>query len=685
MDLKQGQELLDKLRRWGAVASVLLIATIVILILDKVTGCSVEKETVVETVPQTCEGLAIGSERTEVCPDGQQGERKLICTSGGTFKLYLDSCRTPEPSDDAGDDDGGEGGGEGGNAGNGGNGGNNGGGGDCVEFAKAKPIITDYCLRCHAGLDTYETARAWAPKIKARTGLLPEDRLHMPPASEPQPQPAQLLELTAWVDGGTKDTCGAEPPPRVFLDLDYVEAVLFRDLTRDDGPDANDRETLRYLVTAHKYDEGAAQDTLTTYIKAMQKTLNSVSVREKHILKAVPVDELKSIWRFDLEDFGLDGVKWNAVENADQLKIVSETDLGRAIRDLVNADLPWLHVDNFIDITQRNADVYYTLTDTPATLAEYQRQQGVRFDDDVGDLDALFIGSNRSPISLLKNRILIRLESAEGYYWQTLDPVDLNGDRTRNAFETPLIKETGSRLDFNEEASETITSLKNGMQHYALWNKAGQRQNAAPLNVVADNRSPITPEIKNAISCHRCHASGILPMKDQIRDHVLLNAAQFDILDVERVKQLYCAVAPDVQVIAAHAKRNQVMTQDVRAQVNLSRGNSTSAECARNLELQFAADQAAFAVALKELDIKPTDEDPINLVSDRFLLDWDATRVASFLFLTADGFAQCINQSATAKAQIGQLLTPGGTITYNQFVEVLPTLVRDCRLFQEPI
>ncbi len=172
------------------------------------------------------------------------------------------------------------------------------------------------------------------------------------------------------------------------------------------------------------------------------------------------------------------------------------------------------------------------------------------------------------------------------------------------------------------------------------------RQAAAPVDVVRDFLSPVSSEIRVAVSCHRCHNGGLIQARDQVRDHILANASQFDPGDVEKVRALY---KPGASVAA-----------------------------------NFSADNQRYATALRRLNINPAEPDPMSKMSDEYLLDWDAARVASFLLLTEDSFKNLLNQSAAGKAQVGQLLT-GGKITYDQFVAVLPVLINDLRLFQDPV
>ena len=612
----------DRHKDWDRkawLAFFLLMLTIAALAFNHLGGCSVKSggknkdpaPAPREDDPKPCGELVVGDTKEEAC---EGGIKLFVCTKNGLEKK-ADTCKTT-----------------------------GGGGGACVKYSDVEGILGDNCVSCHRGkLDDYAIVKQWADKIVSRVTKVETDRTRMPPPpADPLSKENQAL-LVGFRDGGAVQSCPTGGGGSTFIDLDYLEATILQDLNR---MDATKRVNVRYLVTAHKLNEQGAPEEFARYAEANSKTLNSLNLRDGRLRQPEAVDAAKTIWRFDLEDFGLSVAKWDFVERNDKLKVVSSTDIGLILQQLTRTEQPWMHADNFIDVTQRNAEVYYALTNTPASLFDLSRNLGVDLAGDLRDLDVIAAGGNKSPISLLKNRLIVRWESDDGYMWVSFDPVDLAGVPQRNLFEFPLLRDVGGERNFRFDASEVIYSLRNGLQGYALFNAAGARQNAAPLNIVADNRSPVTPEIKNAVSCHRCHANGVIPMEDQVRAHVVANAAQFPARDVDLVKGIY--------------------------------------ETAPVLTATFAGDQKTFNEALGAAGISTALDDPINHVLDRFLLDWDINRTASFLLLTVDGFKDCLGQSAVAKAQIGQLLT-GGTVTYLQFVEVLPTLVKDCLLFQEPI
>lgn len=432
-----------------------------------------------------------------------------------------------------------------------------------------------------------------------------------------------------------------EPPDEslTFKSRDNINADILRDLT---ALDERGRPNTVYLVTSHKLNEGGD---LELAEQAIRKSLVSTTL-ERRIYEPVPIDKEKTIWRLDLEELGINAQERKLIEGEEPINIVDESGAGSLVRLLAKSNQPWFHAENWIDTTNK-ANVYYDLLDIPTQFGQFVQQLGVNFSGDLQNGDALLVGFNGSRISAnaQSNRLVGRFESRDGFFHISFDPLAQNGVAARNLFNNPLLAQTGSRRVFDFAASEVLFTLPNGAMGAALFAANGQRQDAAPQTIVQDRDSPITTEIQNAISCYRCHASGIIPIRDEIRDHVRRNASQFLIADREIVAELYKTQATVDQLIDL--------------------------------------DNATFGDAMAKAGVDFS-QDPINLVRDSYRLNWDLKRTAAFLFLTDDELVQAINESPASLQQIGQLLS-GGTATFEQFVEALPQLIIDARLFQDPI
>lgn len=455
---------------------------------------------------------------------------------------------------------------------------------------------------------------------------------------------AGLKEVSSSCSGDTP------PPDPGFLTFDALEQLVLDDLS---NLDKDERDDYVYIVTAHRANAG---EPTVLYDRAVSKALNSIST-ENALANAEEV--APGLFRVELEDYGLDAAEWTKIEDADLLNIESFTGRGDLLKLLTGKRKPIMHVEAFVDTIMRNSTVYYDLTGTPATFPELVAQLGVDYAADLADFDAIqgaFVGSPLSP----HNRMVSRHESDDGALWCTYDtgPTD---EPQENYFEFPLLGDSGGVRNAKFTAGECIYDRPNGTHGYVLF--AAQdtvvgdvfvrsdlfaRQDVAPVNVVLDYRASqlgLSAEIRNAISCFACHKQGMIPFQDQIRDHVLANGSEFD---------------ADKDIILAVYEGNQAW---------------------QNL---FRKDNDLYTKVMSDLGVDVTNGEPITHCNDNYLTSWDLERVAAFLFLRPEEFKTLIDQSATARAQVGQLAR-GGRITFDQVLQSLPIVIQELNLFRDPI
>ena len=114
-------------------------------------------------------------------------------------------------------------------------------------------------------------------------------------------------------------------------------------------------------------------------------------------------------------------------------------------------------------------------------------------------------GFNESGVSR-NNRVVERHESRYGAYWKSYDFAGNTGKQ--NIFNHPL--------NFRHGGGEIIFNLPNGLQAYYLYSAAGERLDAAPINIVS-NTGTRDPVIRNGLSCMGCHTEGMKIFEDQVR------------------------------------------------------------------------------------------------------------------------------------------------------------------------
>jgi hypothetical protein len=511
-----------------------------------------------------------------------------------------------------------------------------------------KPILTAKCISCHgpAKFDDYLVSVGRVDEYIRRISLSTEDPRRMPKFPAPELPIEEKTLFQKWKDDGlikSQEDCTKSQPPGGKLGYKDLLSRMVADIAK---VNQDDREFIRYSVASHSANLGFTEG-FKEQADGLNKGLNSLVKVSPRLFKVTPIDDKSAIFRYDIRSFELTRLDWATIEKNDRVNIVGKSDLDRLLQLLTNTQKPWLHSDNLLNIAIGNARLYYQFTETKLYLRDFLLDVGVNQGQQINDNDANFIGANGSLISLQKNRLLVRYDGLNGPVWFSYDVND-NGGATRNLFEFPLLINNRNRNDeFDFDASEVLFQRPNGMIGIALFDRNGNLQNAAPLDVVVDRQNPLgDPEIDAAADCMRCHAPGFLVMKDQIRDHVIRNASNFNSDVVFKVRQLY---RPDTSNVALFNVDNKVVQE-----------------------------------AMKKLDIDPSKADPVNLAVDSLLFDYDLGKLARFLFLSTDELKACIEVSAEAREEIGQLST-GGTASFQQVLESLPDLIADCQLFEEQI
>ena len=478
----------------------------------------------------------------------------------------------------------------------------------------------------------------------------------------------------------TPGPCGSVEdclPPRgsfTALDLDYIETHILADLI---SLEANDQINTRYGVVAHTYNRRLDESWVADFAKGVDKGVNSISF-DRQIRKGRFVDPNKTIMAYNLDELDRDAADWELIADNEPFNFISNTSRGVLIRDLTGADQPWLHGDNLLFTSGGIAGVYNKLMELERVLEQETIDLGVEFQEEIDQFEAYFMGQTSSPISY-KNRLVMRMESADGYYWQTCDPevaID-NG----NLSEFPLIVEAlpvaGRQGAFDCFASMFIASLPNRMQLYALYANVTQPdflvstalggviQEKAPIEIVIDNTpGAFDPEIENGfVDCGKCHSAGLTgqyvgPPVDFIKPHIERNAAQFDREDVDKI-------------LGTGGRNGLYKTQE------------------ENLEI-YRIDDELHQDALRQLDIDPFSYDPVNLFTNEFRSDYDLNKFCSWVITMASGgydLQDCIdliNSSAVAREQLGQLLDED-VATLETIIDVFPDLIIDFRLGQDPV
>jgi WD40 repeat protein len=181
-----------------------------------------------------------------------------------------------------------------------------------------------------------------------------------------------------------------------------------------------------------------------------------------------------------------------------------------------------------------------------------------------------------------------------------------------------------------------IFHLPNGLQAYMLVDAIGRRIDKAPGEIVADPRRP-DQRVEAGISCMSGHARGLLPKGDQLRAHVEKNAQVFGKAIVDAVR-------------AVHPRKAQ-------------------------FEAQVVADNRRYLKALESFGVRDPEQEPVNLVTQRFEATLDGPTAAAELGLTVLELGLFLKQNPEQARILGTLLV-GGTVQREVFQANFPDLAR---------
>jgi len=383
---------------------------------------------------------------------------------------------------------------------------------------------------------------------RMRSGEMPPTSSGLDPVSDAEIDTVASFidEPTFWPDyAGQGGSCADQE-----ISFDDVFQEIATDLSRLDEDDAL---TARYIVLSNRANAGVCVDTtLDRDRQAIFKLVNMLST-ETTVEEPVAIDSDQTIYRIDLADYGwdepvtvvnVDGSttdftdKWEAIvgNNAYAVPFVGD-DADDAVADSGTL-VPFQLADSLLDAATIG-NLYYALIDVNVqdTLDNFILND---LDIDVAqnllDEEQVRAGTTRSRISR-QDRVVQRdeINVRQGVLWQSFDFEDV--DANQSIFEDPF--------GFAEGGTEAIFTLPNGLFGFIIAdeNSAIVEDSDILLDTNQNNFRAVT-----SISCSNCHAQGLIPVVDEVREIALANAITSG-LDNDEVEQLE-AVYPEAPEFA---------------------------------------------------------------------------------------------------------------------------------------
>ena len=477
------------------------------------------------------------------------------------------------------------------------------------------------------GCGTEEQTRKESPAVEA--GVLTPVRNTAPTTSESRP--AQSAVRTPTDTGSAVGRASSDPAPVAnsapapaarhcddFVSFDDLYGRIQQDLSRQD---AKDRAFLRYISLANRLNQGACAEELDFDRGALVKAINSVST-ETSVALPVPVGKDGALQRIDLRDLGwdapivVDGVaftdKWEALIAASEFAVEFEGDQADDVKQRANTLVPVLNADALIDVALKG-NLYYEMLGIGGSEDELLEQLGI--DEDAQEEQKVVIRAGTTQSRLSRQATVaerLELENRPGFYWSRYDIADTTAGQS--IFADPL--------GFQEDAILTIFTLPNGLNAYVIFDGAGVRQ--TDTEVVLE---PGEAELENSVACNGCHATGLNPITDEVRDYVQANSHDFNADQFQEIQDSFLD-QPEIDAT-------------LRSDVQL------------------------YQSALVRLGLDELTTDPVDTVYERFDGDVDLVVAAGDLGLTPDdlrGDLAFLSQSVDRQLSVlrsGSLLRSG--------------------------
>jgi mono/diheme cytochrome c family protein len=322
--------------------------------------------------------------------------------------------------------------------------------------------------------------------------------------------------------------------------------------------DADEADTIRYISLTNRFTAGVCAENSTALDRdrqAMVKLLNMLST-ETSVEAPTPINDERTIYRIDLEDYGWDAAtvdalggagvdvvdadgniqnfpdKWEAIVANNVYAVPFEGDDADRVVDETLTAVPVMFADSMLDVASIG-NLYYSLIDVDVTQTLDTFVSDVleiNVAQNILDGDQVRAGTTRSKISR-QDRVLERneIEDRQGALWTSFDFL-ADGADNQSIFQDPF--------NFAEGGSESIFTLPNGMLGFVIADEA---------NAIVEDSDILTDSSQDnfravtSVSCTSCHAAGFIPVADEVRDIALSNARDFGFDDEiqDQIKDIY--------------------------------------------------------------------------------------------------------------------------------------------------
>jgi serine/threonine-protein kinase len=287
----------------------------------------------------------------------------------------------------------------------------------------------------------------------------------------------------------------------------------------------------------NRFTAGQCAEALEKDRQGLAKMMNMLSINAS-IEAPLPVNSEETLYRIDLRDFDWDraidveGINfndvWEAIAANNPYAVEFVGDDADDAKDDTQTAFPVMFADQMMDVAIIG-NLYYAIIDVDVNqpLADFiLNELGIDVAANLADEESIRAGTTKSRISR-QDRLVQRddIEVRGGALWQSFDFED-NGVANDSIFEDPF--------GFAAGGTEAIFTLPNGMLGFIIAdaNDVIVEDSDILLDTNQNNFRAIT-----SVSCSNCHATGLIPVVDEVRDITLANARALE-LDRDEIEQL---------------------------------------------------------------------------------------------------------------------------------------------------
>jgi mono/diheme cytochrome c family protein len=495
--------------------------------------------------------------------------------------------------------------------------------------AAAENVLKSNCGQCHGTQLTPLTAQAGMNYInnidqlvangkiiplnsagslviqRMQKGEMPPPTSGLPPVTEADINTvAQYIDNPRFWPTYTPADCTSK---NQLTDFDQLFRTINQDLI---VADANDAQFYRYIALSNRFNAGVCADkALDQDRQALVKMVNMLSDDAKPG-RVVPIDQNQTIFRIDLRDFN-----WQnpVVVNGQNFTDVWEATAANNpfnvqwVGDDANIAIATSHTNfpfQMSDMMMRNntiGNVYYGIigVDINQNVNDFiANVLQVNVNDDLLQRTQVRAGTTKSRVSR-QDRLVQRddLVLQPGALWQSFD-FEAN-DANQSIFQDPF--------NFVAGGSEVIFTRPNGMMGFLIADANGvlQQDSDILLDTSQNNFKAVT-----SISCSNCHASGFIPVVDEVKQVALSNARDIGLNQdqVEELQEIYV----DPATFAKQVTDDNTLYQTALSRVALP---TQGVDPVSAIWLQFDAD-VNLNTAAGDLGLLPSDlKDNLDLVN----------------------------------------------------------------------